>query len=205
MGEAVHGPAIDDEQPVGAGVVHLVDEADDLLDRDVRIERTVTDEELGLDAARLDRSRCGEASMDAGRTGGVRATSRQLKHGQAPEAVADRNKLPVDPRMGGKPSRPARARCTSFAGSSRSAVTVDMTRSRSPIPPCRTGRTQRDQPEFGELPRAAPAAVVETRAALNHQHPRALGIETFIPDEQPGELCVPIAVADALVPTVTLF
>ncbi len=65
VGEAVHGPAVDDQLPVGPCAVHFLGKPGDIGHRHVGVESTVAGQDPGLDSARLGRAGGDEAAVDA--------------------------------------------------------------------------------------------------------------------------------------------
>src|SRR5262245_16410972 len=99
MREAVHGAAVDNQLPVGAGVSHLVRESSYLRSRNMWIQRAVADENPGLDGAGLRGANGFETAMDADDARQVNAAARQLQDGHSAEAIADGCQTAVHLRM----------------------------------------------------------------------------------------------------------
>src|SRR5690606_22068218 len=85
FGEAVHGLAEVDEDPVGVGGAHLVLETGDLLGRHVAVLGAVEHQQAGPDLAGLGRTRGEQVAVEAHRRGDVGAAAGQFQHHAAAE------------------------------------------------------------------------------------------------------------------------
>src|SRR5437867_11477297 len=86
----MHGPAVDNELPIGAGAVHFFNKRAHVRHRDMRIKSTVADEYLCLNRPRLSWPRCVQTSVYANHSRVVLTAPCLFEYGHPPEAVANR-------------------------------------------------------------------------------------------------------------------
>ena len=186
VGEAVHRSAVDDQLEVGSRGVHLFDEARQLCGGEVRVQSTVTDEQLGLDPSWTG-GVCGlEGSVDADRAGQVRPGSRELEDRSAAEAVTHGRDVPVKQWMRGE-----HLNASLRSSSNLVAVSYELLDARHyALTVARHGLAihvagEHEESEFGELSRATFGVIVQPGAAVNDEDSR-MSEFTAVSDKDAG-------------------